>query len=204
MTPEELKTALEARGWKARIESAPPNDIVRIKKTGLFKCVDGRASEASTKQNGPKALGGIYALACLRGKLTEKSLAAIVDEVRKAGYVPSVHGDAHGPTGCGFFKLWKTGQLPGRTPPSYDGMTGRRIVLDAKGEYEWLKGSHDESYTIINLRKNTTFEPVKKQRFVLDAWIAEQFKLNIADYATLAAVTVEKLRPAAMVARIVV
>ncbi len=204
MTPEQLKEALENRGWKARIETTPPKDIVKVAKSGLFKCVDGRQSEMAKKQNGPKALGGIYAIACLRNKRTTKALAAIVDEVRKSGHVPSVHGDSHGPNGCGFFKLWKTGQLPGCTPPSYDGMTGRQTVLDSGGEYEWLEGSHEESHTIINLRANTTFEPAKKQRFVLDAWIAEKFKLPIGEYATLAAATVEKLRPAAMVARIIV
>lgn len=202
MTPKQLKAALEARGWTAQIET--PKGIVPVGEGGLFKCVDGRASEAEKKQNGPKALGGVYALACLRGQGTKTGLARIVKEVRKAGYVPSVHGDAHGPGGCGFFKLWKTGQLPHRVPPDYDGMTGRKTVMDAGGEYEWLNGSHEESYTIINLRPDTTFKPVKKQRFVLDAWIAKKFKLDLVEYAVLGAITVEKLRPAAMDARIVV
>ncbi len=204
MEPEDLQAALEARGWRASIESKP-SDIVKVNKSGLFKCVDGRESDQPNKQRGPKALGGIYAIASLRGKRTTRQLESIAEEVSKAGYVPSVHGDDHGPMGCGFFKLWKTGQLPGMRPPKFDATQGRSIVLANKGDYEWLKGPHEEYYTIINLRPNTTFEPnPKDQRFVLDAWIASTFKLDLGQYATIAAETVERLRPAAMVAKIIV
>lgn len=204
MDAETLKSVLESRGWRAEIDDNP-SDIVKVNRSGLFKCVDGRESDHTTRMRGPKALGGIYAIASMRDKRKLSHLKTIVAEVKKKGYVPSVHGDAHGPVGCGYFKLWKTGQLPGVRPPAYDGPAGRAAVLDAGGKFEWLKGGHEEWYTIINLRPKTTFEPKPKdQRFVLDAWIASEFKLDIGRYATIAAETVERLRPAAMVAKIVV
>ena len=203
MDPEALKSVLEARGWQASIDE-DPDGIVKVNRKGLFKCVDGRESDQIGRMRGPKALGGVYAIASLRGKRNLAGLKRIVAEVKKAGYVPSVHGDGHGPIGCGYFKLWKTGQLPGVCPPNYDGPQGRVTTLDAGGRYEWLKGDHQECFTIINLRPKTTFEPdPKNQRFVLDAWIADEFKLDLVRYLTLAAETVERLRPAAMVAKIV-
>lgn len=44
---------------------------------------------------GPKVLGGVYAIASMRQKTEASDLAAIVKEVRAAGYEASVHGDGH-------------------------------------------------------------------------------------------------------------
>lgn len=202
VSAEDLKNILESRGWQAKIDDSPKG-IVPIKKKHIMKCVDGRGSDQPDMQ-GPKTLGGIYAIASLRGVRTKAGLKKIVKEVQDAGYGASVHGDTCGTMGCGYFKLWKTGQLPALTPPKYDGDAGRIAVLEEKGIYEWLEGGHEETHTIINFRKNTTFEPnPKAQRFVLDAWVADEFRLDMVRYLTLAAETVERLRPAAMVAKIV-
>ncbi|MEQ8274642.1 MAG: cadmium-containing carbonic anhydrase [Deltaproteobacteria bacterium] len=184
----------------------PPHKLVKVLKGGLFKCVDGRFSDQAAMR-GPKALGGVYAIASMRGARTVAELQKIVQDMNKAGkYTPCVHGDTHGgPLGCGYFKLWKTGQLPGLTPPKYDGDFGRAAVLAAGGVYEGLVGSHEESFTVINLKPNTTLEPnYENQRFVLDAWVAKEFRIDLAKYAVTAAETVERLRPAAMHAVIVV
>ena len=205
MTPQDLVKALEGRGWKASIHKSLKG-LVKVHPDGLFKCVDGRESDHDgDAMRGPKALGGVYAIAALRGKRDLKHLKPIVAEVRRKGYVPSVHGDDHGAVGCGFFKLWQTGQLPGLRPPNYDSAAGREEILSHDGAYEWLKGGHEEWFTVINLRSGTTFRPnPNDQRFVLDAWVAEDFKLPLTEYAVLAAETVERLRPAAMVAKIIV
>ncbi|MBO6939336.1 MAG: hypothetical protein JJ863_30480 [Deltaproteobacteria bacterium] len=202
VSPEDLKSLLESRGWQAKIDESP-KDIVKIKSKHIMKCVDGRGSDQPDMQ-GPKTLGGVYAIASVRGVRTKAGLKKIVKEVQAKGYGASVHGDTCGTMGCGYFKLWKTGQLPALTPPKYDGDDGRIAVLEEKGTYEWLVGGHEETHTIINFRKGWTFEPKPKaQRFVLDAWVADEFKLDLVRYLTLAAETVERLRPAAMVAHIV-
>lgn len=196
MTPSQIVEALESRGWSAEIvSSADVEDLVDVDSEGLFKCVDGRCSDHHGMR-GPKALGGVYAIAATRGVLDLDGLSEIVSEVSDAGYVPSVHGDEHAdpaPMGCGFFKLWSLGQLPGLEPPSYDSEEGRERVLNDDGIYETLEGSHSESKVMINLVPKTTLEPKEDQRFVVDAWITGEFELDVPTYLTLAAETVERL-----------
>lgn len=196
MTPEDIVGALEGRGWKAEVVSrADVEDLVDVNPQGLFKCVDGRLSDHDGMR-GPKALGGVYAIASVRGVRDLAGLQAIVKEVADAGYVPSVHGDDHAhpaPMGCGFFKLWSTNQLDGFEPPEYDSEAGKAAVLEVGGVYEQLEGSHSESVVMINLVPGTTMEPKTDQRFVVDAWITGEFELDVPTYLTVAAETVEKL-----------
>ena len=206
MTPEEIKQALESRGWTASIVSADDvDDLVDVDADGLMKCVDGRLSD-HPGMRGPKTLGGIYAIASLRGITSLDGLRDIVAEVQDAGHVPSVHGDDHAdppPMGCGYFKLWVTGQLDGLELPEYTAEQGRNAVLGAGGVYEELQGGHAETEVVINLVPDTTLEPQEEQRFVADAWITGPFGLDVPQYLTLAAQTVELLN-GPLVARIVV
>ena len=171
-----------------------------------MKCVDGRGSDHAGMR-GPKTLGGIYAIASLRGLGDKAELKGIVEEIKAAGYVPSVHGDDHadpGSMGCGYFKLWVTGKLDGLEKPTYTSEEGKAAVLEAGGVYETLAGSHAESVVMINLVANTTLEPKPDdQRFVVDAWVASRFDLDIVRYLVLAAQTVELLN-GPKVARIIV
>lgn len=206
MTPEQIQAALESRGWKAEVVSADAfDDIVDVTPEGLFKCVDGRLSDHPA-MNGPKALGGIYAIASIRGVGDLAGLGDIVREVEAAGFTPSVHGDDHAhpsPMGCGFFKLWVTGQLTNIRAPEYSSEEGRAAVLGAGGAYEELAGAHAESEVLINLVPGKTLEPKPDQRFVVDAWITDTFSLPVGQYLLLAAETVEKLN-GPKVARIIV
>ena len=196
MTPTQIVEVLESRGWTAEIvNKSEVEDLVDVNEEGLFKCVDGRCSDHSGMR-GPKVLGGVYGVAATRSVLDLDGLKAIVSEVAKAGYVPSVHGDQHAdpaPMGCGFFKLWSQGQLPGLEKPEYDSLQGKDKVTDAGGVYETLEGSHSESKVMLNLVGNTTLEPKEDQRFVVDAWITDVFDLDIPTYLTLAVETVERL-----------
>lgn len=196
MTPKQIVEVLESRGWTAEIiERSQVDDLVKVNEKGLFKCVDGRCSDHSGMR-GPKVLGGVYGVAAARKVFDLNGLNDIVKEVAAAGYVPSVHGDDHAkpaPMGCGFFKLWSLGQLPGLDKPKYDSEQGQSKVLDAGGVYETLEGSHSESKVLINFVPKTTLEPKVDQRFVVDAWIAGEFDLDVPTYLTLAAETVERL-----------
>ncbi len=205
MTPEQIVSALENRGWTAStVSESQVDDLVRVTPEGLMKCVDGRPSDHSA-MNGPKTLGGVYAIASLRGVTDLVGLRNIVREVQDAGHVPSVHGDDHAepaPMGCGFFALWLTGQLTGIEPPNYDSVQGRSAVLDAGGVYEELTGEHAETEVVINLVPGMTLEPQPDQRFVVDGWIAAAFGLGVGNYLVCAAQTVELLK-GPRVARIV-
>ena len=196
MTPQQIIDVLESRGWTAEIiNKSQVEDLVDVNSEGLFKCVDGRISDHEGMQ-GPKVLGGVYGIAATRRVLDLDGLSAIVDEVASAGYVPSVHGDDHAhpaPMGCGFFKLWSLGQLPGLESPNYDSEQGQNQVLNSGGVYETLEGSHSESKVMINLVPNTTLVPKTDQRFVVDAWITGVFELDVPTYLTLAVETVERL-----------
>ena len=196
MTPNQIVEVLESRGWTAEIiNKAQINDLVDVNSDGLFKCVDGRRSDHSGMR-GPKVLGGVYGIAATRQVMDLEGLSAIVSEVEEAGYVPSVHGDDHAhpaPMGCGFFKLWSLGQLPGLDAPNYDSEQGQAKVLSVGGVYETLEGSHSESKVLINLVANTTLEPKTDQRFVVDAWVTAVFDLDVPTYLTLAVETVERL-----------
>ena len=155
---------------------------------------------------GPKVLGGVYGVAATRGVLDLDGLSSIVSEVADAGYVPSVHGDEHAhpaPMGCGFFKLWSLGQLPGLEAPQYDSEEGQAQVLSAGGVYETLEGSHSESKVMINLVPKTTLVPKTDQRFVVDAWVTGELDLDVPTYLTLAVETVERLN-GPLVAQIIV
>lgn len=206
MTPEDIKNALTSRGWQATIVSATQvDDLVDVTPEGLMKCVDGRMSDHPA-MNGPKTLGGIYAIASLRGVQTLADLGDVVREVAASGHTPSVHGDDHAdppPMGCGYFKLWVTGQLDGLEPPAFSAAEGRAAVLGAGGVYEELAGDHAESEVVINLVPGKTLEPKEDQRFVVDGWVTQTFNLNVGQYLTLAAQTVELLN-GPRVARIVV
>ena len=196
MTPEDIKAALESRGWEAAIVSRSDiDDLVDVEDGGLMKCVDGRLSDRP-EMRGPKALGGIYAIATLRGVRDLDGLAPIVDEVKKAGYGASVHGDEHADPasmGCGYFKLWVNGSLDGLKPPNFSSEEGKKAVLAAGGVYEQLAGGHAEKFVVVNLVPKTTLEPKADQRFVVDAWVAGEFNLDAGRYLTLAAQTVELL-----------
>lgn len=196
MTPNQIVEVLESRGWIAEIvEETQVDDLLDVNSDGLFKCVDGRLSDHEGMQ-GPKVLGGIYGIAATRRVLDLEGLRGIVAEVADAGYVPSVHGDDHAhpaPMGCGFFKLWSLGQLPGLEPPNYDSEEGQAQVLSVGGVYETLEGSHSESKVMINLVPKTTLVPKTDQRFVVDAWITGEFDLDVPTYLTLAVETVERL-----------
>ena len=196
MTPNQIVDVLESRGWSAKIvNKSEVSDLVDVNSEGLFKCVDGRLSDHAGMQ-GPKVLGGVYGIAATRRVLDLDGLNAIVSEVAEAGYVPSVHGDDHAhpaPMGCGFFKLWSLGQLPGVDAPHYDSEQGQSHVLNAGGVYETLEGSHSESKVMINLIPKTTLVPKTDQRFVVDAWITGEFNLDVPTYLTLAVETVERL-----------
>ena len=206
MTPQDIVSVLEGRGWKASIVAADNvSDLVEVNAEGLMKCVDGRLSDHDGMR-GPKTLGGIYAIASLRGVTDLAGLKDIVAEVKAAGHVPSVHGDEHAtppPMGCGYFKLWVTGQLDGLETPEYSAEEGQQAVLDAGGVYEQLKGGHAETEVVINLVPNTTLEPKEDQRFVVDGWAAGSFGLDVGRYLGLAAQTAELLN-GPKVARIVV
>ena len=60
MTPQDIVSALQGRGWEASVVSASEVNLVDVGPEGLLKCVDGRMSD-HPGMNGPKALGGIYA-----------------------------------------------------------------------------------------------------------------------------------------------
>ena len=206
MTPEDIVQVLSDRGWMARIVNrADVPDLVDVDAAGLMKCVDGRASDQSGMR-GPKTLGGIYAIASMRGVSDAAGLAAIVNEVREAGFVPSVHGDEHsGGMGCGYYKLWTQGNLDGLEPPKFDCEQGKAAVMAAGGVYEELAGNHYEVQVVVNLVPGTTLEPTPNdQRFVVDAWVAAQFNLDIPTYLTLAVSTVEQLSTTCRSARIVI
>ena len=196
MTPQNIVDVLVSRGWTAEIvDKSQVNDLIEVDSAGLLKCVDGRLSDHPGMQ-GPKVLGGVYGIAATRQVMDLEGLGNIVHEVTQAGYVPSVHGDEHAhpsPMGCGFFKLWSLGELPGLEAPSYDSEQGQFQVLDAGGVYETLGGSHSELKVMINLVANTTLEPKTDQRFVVDAWVTSVFDLDVPTYLTLAAETVERL-----------
>ena len=166
MTYKDLKartTFIEkGRGWEAEIveESTMPA-VIKTSPTGLLKCVDGRPSNHSS-MDGPKSLGGVYAITTNRGITDVDGLKKVVEEVKAKGYVPSVHGDDHAhpsAMGCGFFKLWSLGKLEGVTPPDFDSEQGQAAVLEAGGVYEQLSGSHEEKIVYINLVPGTTIAP---------------------------------------------
>lgn len=196
MTPQQIVEVLESRGWTAEIvNKLDLTDLVDVNEEGLFKCVDGRCSDHAGMR-GPKVLGGVYGVAAARQVMDLEGLREIVHEVAEAGYVPSVHGDQHAdpaPMGCGFFKLWSLGQLPGLDAPEYSSVQGKDNVEDAGGVYETLEGDHSESKVMINLVAKTTLEPKEDQRFVVDAWMTAEFGLDVPTYLTLAAETVERL-----------
>ena len=196
MTPEQIVDVLKSRGWTAEIvNKSQVEDLVDVNAEGLFKCVDGRLSDHDG-MHGPKVLGGVYGIAAARGVMDLDGLAAIVNEVAAAGYVPSVHRDDHAhpaPMGCGFFKLWSLGELPGLAVPDYDAEQGQAAVLDVGGVYETLEGGHAESKVMINLVPKTTLVPKLDQRFVVDAWVTGEFNLDVPTYLTLAVETVERL-----------
>lgn len=206
LAPQDIVNALKARGWIAKVlhQSDLEREPLKVTKRGLFKCVDGRPSK-NKNMNGPKTLGGVYALVASRGKVSLRALESAVKEVKDAGFEPSVHGDCeHDEMGCGFFKLWRTGRLDGLPRPNYTAGQGRVAVNDADGTYETLDGTHSESCVLINLVEGFTYAPHPDQSFVVDAWVTEKFKgIDQGKYLTLAAETVEKLG-GPMVAKIII
>jgi len=198
VTAEDIVGVLVGRGWTAEIieESSLPA-LIKTSPQGLMKCVDGRPSDHPA-MDGPKSLGGVYAIATNRNVTDLDGLRAIVKESIKAGHVPSVHGDDHAhpaPMGCGFFKLWSQGKLEGIPPPDFNSEEGMNAVIEAGGVYEQLSGSHQEKVVYINLVPDTTLAPkADDQAFVVDAWMAGRFDLDIVKYLVAAASTVEQLK----------
>lgn len=197
LTAADVVGVLQDRGWEAEIvKKVDVSDLVTVAPEGLMKCVDGRPSDHPA-MNGPKSLGGVYAIASNRGVTTLEGIKEICKEVKDKGHVPSCHGDEHAhpaPMGCGFFKLWSQGKFDGIPPPEFDSEQGMNAILEAGGVYECLAGNHEESVVVINFVPDTTLEPkAGDQRFVVDAWMASKFELDVPKYLVTAASTVEQL-----------
>jgi len=197
LTPEDVVGVLQGRGWEAEVvKQSAVSALIPVTPEGLMKCVDGRPSDHPA-MDGPKSLGGVYAIATNRGVTDLEGLKKIVEEVKSKGSVPSVHGDDHAhpaPMGCGFFKLWSLGKLEGIAPPKFDSEEGKAAVMEAGGVYEQLSGSHEEKVVYINFVPNTTIAPkADDQAFVVDAWITENYNLHVVKYLIAAASTVEQL-----------
>jgi len=198
LTPEDVVGVLQGRGWEATIvtEDNCPVPVVDVNPNGILKCVDGRGSD-NKAMAGPKMLGGVYGIANCRGIKTTKELGDICKEVIEAGHVPSVHGDESGILGCGFCKLWVTDGFAdaglGIEKPDFSAEEGRDAVKKG-GVIENHYGAHAEKVVYINFVDGKTLEPDHDdQRFIVDAWAAAKFKLDIPKYLVTAAVTVEKL-----------
>mmetsp|Transcript_16104 Transcript_16104/g.20038 ORF Transcript_16104/g.20038 Transcript_16104/m.20038 type:complete len:422 (+) Transcript_16104:253-1518(+) len=198
LTPDDVVGVLKGRGWEAEtVKQSEVSIMIPVSGEGLLKCVDGRASDLSG-MDGPKSLGGVYAIATNRGVTDLDGLKAIVKEVKELGHIPSCHGDEHAhpaPMGCGFFKLWSLGKLDGIPPPKFDSEEGKAAIIEAGGVYEQLKGSHEEKVVYINFVPDTTIAPNgDDQAFVVDAWITGKFNLDVPKYLIAAASTVEQLK----------
>jgi len=197
LTPEDIVSVLKERGWKAEIvdESSIPA-LIRTTRRGLMKCVDGRPSDLSG-MDGPKALGGVYAIATNRDVTDINGLKAIVEEVKSKGFIPSCQGDENADPatrGCSFFDLWSQGKLEGIPIPEFDFEEGKAAILEREGVYECLKGAHEEKVVYVNFVPNTTLAPnANNQAFVVDAWIVDVFDLDASKYLLSAASTVEQL-----------
>ena len=196
LTPEDIVGVLQARGWEATIAFSDfILDLIPVSSKGILKCVDGRGSD-NTRMAGPKMLGGIYAIANNRGVTSLAGLNGICQEVKAAGHVPSVHGDAGGMMGCGFCKLWLQGKFEdlGCAKPDFDASQGANAVKEAGGVVEMHRGAHAEKVVYINFVPDMTLEPDHDdQRFIVDAWAAGKFNLDIPKYLVTAAATVERL-----------
>mmetsp|Transcript_37197 Transcript_37197/g.83789 ORF Transcript_37197/g.83789 Transcript_37197/m.83789 type:complete len:213 (+) Transcript_37197:225-863(+) len=199
LTPEDVVGVLQGRGWEATIvKQSECSDLVPVESSGYLKCVDGRGVD-HTNTRGPKMLGGVYAIAHNRGLKTTDDLQDICREVSEKGYIPSVHGDGDGNMlGCGYCKLWLTGKFADLdpvkgAPPTYSADDGAAAVK-AKGQVEMCKGSHAEKFVYINFVEDQTIEPNHDdQKFVVDAWAAMKFDLDVPSYLVTAAATVERL-----------
>jgi len=199
LTPEDVVGVLQGRGWKAEIKEAAdsPVSLVKVNPKGILKCVDGRGSD-NKAMAGPKMLGGVYGIANCRGIKTTQELSNICKEVKAAGHVPSVHGDESGIMGCGFCKLWVTGGFDdvglGIEKPNFTAQEGADAVKAAGGVIENHYGAHAEKVVYINFCEDMTLEPDHDdQRFIVDAWVAIKFNLDVPKYLVTAAATVEKL-----------
>mmetsp|Transcript_4567 Transcript_4567/g.6940 ORF Transcript_4567/g.6940 Transcript_4567/m.6940 type:complete len:242 (-) Transcript_4567:191-916(-) len=197
LTPEDVVGVLKGRGWEAEIvEESSVAPLIKTSPQGLMKCVDGRPSDHSA-MDGPKSLGGVYAIATNRGVTDIEGLKKICEEVKEKGSVPSCHGDEHAhpaPMGCGFFKLWSQSKLEGIPPPKFDSEEGKAAILEAGGVYECLAGSHEEKVVYINFVEGTTLAPNgDDQAFVVDAWMTGTYNLDVPKYLVAAASTVEQL-----------
>ena len=199
LTPEDVVGVLKSRGWEATIvtEDECPISVVDVNPNGILKCVDGRGSD-NKAMAGPKMLGGVYGIANCRGIKTTAELGDICKEVKAAGHVPSVHGDESGIMGCGFCKLWVTDGFAdaglGIEKPNFSAQEGADAVKAAGGVIEHHYGTHAEKVVYINFVEGKTLEPDHDdQRFIVDAWAAAKFNLDIPKYLVTAAVTVEKL-----------
>ena len=196
LTYDDIVGVLKGRGWEATIEYASKvKGLIDVDPKGILKCVDGRGSD-NKKMAGPKMLGGVYAIANNRGVKSLDELKGICQEVKKAGHVPSVHGDAGGMMGCGFCKLWIQGKFEdlGCTKPNFTADEGGKAVKEAGGVVEMHYGAHAEKVVYINLVPNKTLEPNHDdQRFIVDAWAAGKFNLDVPKYLVTAAATVERL-----------
>ena len=200
----DLGVALASRGWKASILDDrdfctlfPKEKLVDVDPAGFLKCVDGRGSD-NKAMAGPKMPGGIYGIANTRGIKTTQELGDICKEVKAAGHVPSVHGDESGIMGCGFCKLWVTDGFSdiglGIEPPNFTAQEGADAVKKAGGVIENHYGAHAEKVVYINFVGDKTLEPDHDdQRFIVDAWAAVKFDLDIPKFLVTAAATVEKL-----------
>jgi hypothetical protein len=78
--------------------------------------------------------------------------------------------------------------------PKFDAQAAAVAVEKAGGVVENHVGKHTEKIVYLNFIDGMTLEPnAMDQRFIVDAWAAAKFKLDVPKYLVTAAVTVEKL-----------
>lgn len=190
MQVEEYKSMLEKLGWQVEVRQGQQSSRVPVAKNGLLECGDGRLRgqvvgaghrilEKAEVPEGPKLFGGVlYLMKEIGGD--EKALIEAIKRVQAYGWIPTVHGDDHGPHHCGMRALWAKGDLAGVGVKKELQLTPEQImqiVTDNGGLYVGLRDQHVEEALDINFIPDST-RKADDRRFHVDLWAAEKLGID--------------------------
>ncbi len=176
-------------GWT--VEYGHRRELIRVTDKRVL-CADGR-----NRMPSPTLIGGLWgAMAMSRegGGHDIFAFRRVQQIAARAGLILGIHGDGHGPiTGCGFFRLWSTGELKGKTYPFLLGESEVKSIQQ-QVPHILLPGHHEEKILNVNLLPGYTPHP-NPHAFRWDAWVTNPLDIDPAGCARATRKTIELLSP---------
>lgn len=213
---EEAVDFFRDRNWPVSLKRISEVTLVSVTPGSALECGDGRFDDFPRRNGiyGPRIFGGINGVMALVTGGDNKGLYRATLAIEKIGFMPGTHSADEG--GCGLEDLWELGNLDSAIYPyeiELNHITkrgikiGRWLEIEMKmlgGKHFRLNGHHREEGLRINPIIGFVELGQGGDRFRIDDWFLAKLGVNQRHRLLHYAEVVEKLKPDAAKAELIV